>query len=178
VSLRAGRAPGVASGLRGGRATERQHLFPSDHHLATFMAGRVPPKPETIGRVLAHLNDFCAPTADGDFNPADLALIIDYPHVARYFAAAFPSAPPVWPASARPPPVAQLQAAIATVQTEVRTLSESLPKALADIKTYAAAAAQGGKKPAGHLPAVTPPSRPPARTPVPTRPARERALSP
>jgi hypothetical protein len=129
----------------------------------------VPPKPETIGRVFAHLNALFAIVADGDFNPVDLALIVDYPHVALYFAAAFPSTPPVWPASARPPPVAQLQEAIASVQMEVRTLSESLLKALADIKTYAAAAAQGGAKCAGHVPAS-----PPARTPVPSRPAWER----
>jgi hypothetical protein len=59
-------------------------------------------------------------------------------------------------------------------QTEVRTLSESLPKALADIKTYVAVAAQVGAKHTGHSSVSSPPSRPPARTPVPTRPARER----
>jgi hypothetical protein len=139
------------------------------------MSGLVPPKSETIGRVFIHLNTLFARTAEGNFNPADLGLIVDYPHVARYFATAFPSAPPVWPVSAHPPPVAQLQEAISTVQTEVRTLSESLPKALADIKTYAAAAAQVGAKRARHLPAASSPSRPPARTPVPTRPARERS---
>jgi hypothetical protein len=160
------------------RTRDRGHGVHTSLPLTTtsphFMSGLVPPKPETIGRVFTHLNTLFRNTADGDFNPADLGLIVDYPHVARYFAAAFPSAPSVWPASARPPPVAQLQEAITTVQTEVRTLSESLPKALADIKTYVAAAAQAGEKRAGHLPAVSPPSRPPARTLVPTRPARER----